>query len=77
MHFRRLNRHLLSVKDTCSQCSFCFGFLEDLWEVLHLSGTTGGNDRDGDVIADVVDQFNVETTIGAILIKQIMESLVT
>ena len=77
MLFHRLNGNFLPVKDSCSQGCFHISLFEDFTEVFDLSGTGRGNDWEGDVIADVVDQFNVETTVGAILIKQIMESLVT
>ena len=77
MLLHSLDGHLLPVEDTRGQGCFHISLFEDFTEVFDLSGTGRGNDWEGDVIADVVDQFNVETTVGAILIKQIMESLVT
>ena len=77
MFLHSLDGHLLPVEDTRGQGCFHIGLFKDLREVLNLSGTRGSDHWDRDVFADVVDQFNVETTVGAILIKQIMESLVT
>jgi len=36
-----------------------------------LAGTTGGNDRDGDVVADVVDQLDVKAVVGAVPVNTV------
>jgi hypothetical protein len=54
MFLHSLNGHLFSVKDPSSQSSFHIGLFKHLTEVFDLSGTGGGNDRDGDVVPDVV-----------------------
>jgi len=70
-----LDGHSLSVKDTCGQGCLHICFLKDLREVLHLCGTAGGNDGDGNTSTNVVDQFNVKATVGAVLINSVQEDL--
>jgi len=41
--------------------------------VFNLSGTTGGNHRDGDVFPDVVDQLNIKNAVGTVLINAVEE----
>ena len=74
MFLHRLNRHLFPVEDTCGQGGFSLGLFKDLREVLNLSGTAGGYDRDGYVVTDVVDQLNIKTAIGTILINAVEEN---
>jgi len=68
MCLNSLNGHLFSVKDTCSQGSFHIGLFKELGEVFDLSGTGGGNDRDGNVFANIFHKFNVKATIGNVFI---------
>ncbi len=39
--------------------------------MLHLAGTTGSDHRDGDIVPDVVDQFNIKAAIGTVLINAV------
>ena len=39
--------------------------------MFNLSGTTGSDHRDGYIVPDVVDQFNVKTAIGTVLINAV------
>jgi len=41
--------------------------------VFNLSGSGRGNDRDGYVISEVVDQFNAKTSVGIVLINTVEE----
>jgi hypothetical protein len=58
------NGYLFPVEDTRGQSRFYISLFKDLCKVLYLACTTGGNDWDGYVIPDVVDQFNVKAAIG-------------
>jgi hypothetical protein len=71
MFLNCLNRHLLPVEYTCSQGSLYISLLKDLREVLYLSGTTGGYDRDGDIFADVFYKFNIKPAVGTVLINAV------
>jgi len=68
MFLNSLDGHLLPVEDTRGQGCFHIGLFKDFTEVFNLSGTGGGNDRDGNVIANMFHQFNVKATIRTILI---------
>ncbi len=48
MFLHRLNRHFFPVKYTCGQGGLHIGLFKDLGEVFNLSGTGGGDHRDGD-----------------------------
>jgi hypothetical protein len=66
-----LNGYLLPVKDTCGQSGLHIGLFKDLREVFNLSGTTGGNDRDGDVFADMFYKFNIKTADGTVFVNTV------
>ncbi|KPJ97811.1 MAG: hypothetical protein AMJ60_10220 [Desulfobacterales bacterium SG8_35] len=51
---------LLPVEYACGQGGFHIGLFKYPREALHLSGSGGGDDRDRDVISDVVEKFDVE-----------------
>ena len=75
MFLHRLNGHFLPVKYTRGQGRFHIGLFKYLWEVLNLSGTTGGNDRDGHRFTDMFDQLDVKATIGTVLINAVQQYL--
>ena len=75
MFLHIFNGHLFPVEYTRRQSRFHISLFKDLREVLHLAGTTGGNDRDGDVVADVVDQLDVKAAVGAVLINAVQQDL--
>ena len=61
------------MKDTRRQGCFHIGLFKHLRKVFHLSGTAGGNHRDGDTFIDVFHQLNIKAAIGAILINAVQE----
>ena len=57
------------MEDSRSQGRFGLGLLKDPREMLQLAGTTGGHNRDGGIVTDVVAQLNIKTAIGAVSIN--------
>jgi hypothetical protein len=75
MFLYRLNSHFLPMEDACSQGSLGLGVLKDLREMLHFTGSTGGNHGNGDIIPDVIDQLDIKAGIGAVFINAVQENL--
>ena len=73
MFLHRLDGYLLPVEDPRGQGGFHIGLFKDFRKVFHLSGTGRGNDRDGNVFANVFHKFNVKTTSCAVLINTVEE----
>jgi len=69
------NRHLLAVEDAGGQGGLGPGAGEDFQEVVGTARPTGGNNRDGHRRTHRVDQFQVKTRVGAVLINAIQQNL--
>jgi hypothetical protein len=64
------------MKDTYSQSGFQIGFFKGLGEVFYLSGTRGGNNRNRDILTDVVVQLNIEVAVSALLSNKLKSSTI-
>jgi len=65
------NGNFLPVEYTRSQAGLNIDLFKDPREVFNLSGTGGGNDRDGDVFTKAFYKFNVKAIIGTILVNTV------
>ena len=64
MLLNRFDGDFLPVENTRGQGGFHISLSKDFTEVFDLSGTGRGNDRDCDVLPDVVDQLDIKAGVG-------------
>jgi len=69
------DRNLSSMKNPCCKRCFCFGLGKHLIKMFDTPGSAGRDYRNGHGISNQIDQLNVKSRVGPILINTIQQYL--